>query len=472
MKNKKLYIVSLTLAIIVLGSAFHAGFSSEAKVNPTPFSDVVEVKSEPINYWKAGREYVFGDIGIDHWAGGHILGDPVKAAGQHQVDHSKHMREYYENIASEIRKQNYTDAARKAAQEDLVRGANEMAEKAGKMEKIGNGVMKGAELAGAAADIYGAVQDIRRLTSGKDDYVSETMVNVQNGTAGLHNFFVGSSYVKNPVVKGIGAVGKEITGPIKDLLDNSEFQKACNSPGFLDNDFVKNLDEFNRCFNGACINMFGGDGGQYYADQLAKRQAIIDGKQSQRPIKGAGVYKPNIYLYPLETKEVTVTFDYPGLLTRVIPDYPGSWSVLATPEGKLSYEGADYDFLFYEAETYLQYFQTEEGYYISEDGRSTEFKEILSAYGLNEKEIADFVEFWTQFLAEDTDYIMYPQLTEAVDGAMPVDIVDENGNRPDSIFRIWFVFEKANADTSFVWAKPEGFDRKGFSAVEWGGLFK
>ena len=73
--------------------------------------------------------------------------------------------------------------------------------------------------------------------------------------------------------------------------------------------------------------------------------------------------------------------------------------------------------------------------------------------------------FWCEKLESGHDYTMYPQLTETVDVSMPIEI----SPKPDTFIRIWFVFVKD--DTPQQLAKITPFERNGFTAVEWGGLF-
>lgn len=181
---------------------------------------------------------------------------------------------------------------------------------------------------------------------------------------------------------------------------------------------------------------------------------------------GVGALKPNIYLYPEEQTDIVVSFEHPELLTTVIPDYSGNWSVTAEPDGTLhSEDGQDYSYLFYESETQPFFFGNKEGWLIKADERAERYTEILTEYGFNEKEIADFVEFWVDKLPEGVDYMMYPNDTEIIDRAMPVSFSTE----PDSIFRIWFTFEVYD-DQEVPEPEVEEFIRDGFTVVEWGGV--
>lgn len=196
-------------------------------------------------------------------------------------------------------------------------------------------------------------------------------------------------------------------------------------------------------------------------DKLAKKHS-----GRTKPANGVGALKPNIYLYPEEQIDIVVSFEHPELLTTVIPDYSGNWSVEAAPDGTLQAEdGNEYSYLFYESETQPFFFGNKEGWLIKADERAERYTEILTEYGFNEKEIADFVEFWVDKLPEGVDYMMYPNDTEIIDRAMPVSFSTE----PDSIFRIWFTFE-AYDDQEVPEPEVEEFNRDGFTVVEWGGV--
>lgn len=188
-------------------------------------------------------------------------------------------------------------------------------------------------------------------------------------------------------------------------------------------------------------------------------------KGATAPANNVGVYKPNIYLYPEDETEFSVTFARPELLTVSDPQYEAGWQGTALPDGTLYVNGDAYGFLFYESLTDERYYQRETGYLIPADNRETVFTKILTSYGLNAQEIADFNEFWCEKLTAGSEYAMYPQLTETVDSAMPVSVTPA----PDSVLRIWFAF--AENETPHDTAEPQAFAREGWVMMEWGGFF-
>ncbi len=192
---------------------------------------------------------------------------------------------------------------------------------------------------------------------------------------------------------------------------------------------------------------------------------VKEAKSVTAPANDVGVYKPNIYLYPAEATPFAVTFSRPELLTVTDPVYGSGWQGTALPDGTLETKDGTYRFLFYESLTNERYYQREAGFTVPAEDRAAVFTEILTGYGLNEQEIADFNEFWCEKLDAGCDYAMYPQLTETVDAAMPVTVTPA----PDTVLRLWFAFVKD--ETPATTAVPQGFAREGTTMVEWGGFF-
>ncbi|MBQ7714320.1 MAG: hypothetical protein IJT70_00445 [Clostridia bacterium] len=226
------------------------------------------------------------------------------------------------------------------------------------------------------------------------------------------------------------------------------------------------VDTFNKYYQGLFEKWFNKD----QLKQVEENEKLLS--DMQKKCQGASftsnrvnVYKPNIYLYPEKECEVSVVFTLPELLTVTDPVYGNGWRVGAKPNGTLSLGESEYGYLFYESLTDPDIWQTEEGFFIPAEGREEAFERILSSYGLNGREIADFVEFWCEKLDEGCTYSMYPQLTEAVDGAMPVNV----SPAPNSVLRIWFAFVKDSEPLRE--ADIQSFDRDGFTLIEWGGFF-
>jgi|GEM_PF-2245538 len=186
-------------------------------------------------------------------------------------------------------------------------------------------------------------------------------------------------------------------------------------------------------------------------------------------MEGGPNEKPNIYLYPEIPTAVRVALLDPDQITASIPAYPaGGWRVTAGPDGTLTdTDGAEYGYLFYESGIPDYSFQYESAFYLPAQEREETFERILTLYGLNEAEKADFKEYWCERLPAGRDYLMYPQINEACDRVSPLGITPA----PDAVFRLWFVYKEAGAgDAGREEPAPERFVRKGFTVVEWGGM--
>lgn len=100
--------------------------------------------------------------------------------------------------------------------------------------------------------------------------------------------------------------------------------------------------------------------------------------------------------------------------------------------------------------------------------RTKTFIEILDNYGFNEMEKMDFIEFWNRKLDSNKAYTVYPQATELIDKAMPVEIVPA----PVKTYRIWFYFISGSRKDVTTPAATEKIERQSNIMVEWGGMVK
>ncbi len=197
--------------------------------------------------------------------------------------------------------------------------------------------------------------------------------------------------------------------------------------------------------------------------------------------------KPNIYLYPTETTDVSVRLTFPrgGGVTVSEPMYLDGWKVEATPAGVLTnYErvvhsdpdrpdtaivtsepvatGA-YTYLFFEADPPDEW-QTERGWLVEGEDLGDFFAENLAAYGFNEREIEDFLGYWEPRLNAGY-YAVFPQLAADIEPLVGLDVYPE----PDSVLRLYY-YVVADPDFGGELAPPEipHFERQGFAVVEWG----
>ena len=112
----------------------------------------------------------------------------------------------------------------------------------------------------------------------------------------------------------------------------------------------------------------------------------------------------------------------------------------------------------------IRYFK--EGFYVTKDNAINFLEEKLSIIGLNYKERNEFIMYWLPILEKNKKSLVYFELTNS----------RQNYNRliinpkPDSLLRVAIHVKKVNQKTSIKEEKLPRFERKGFTAVEWGGV--
>lgn len=173
-------------------------------------------------------------------------------------------------------------------------------------------------------------------------------------------------------------------------------------------------------------------------------------------------FKPNIYLYPEQTTQLSVQLDLaPGAkIVASVPEYASGWAVEATPDGLI--DGA-YDYLFYEA-VVTDVFQRDEGWIVDSDQAMAWFADVLAAYDFEAGEIEDFVDSWEGELPEASCYRVFPQLDATISRTVGLRIEPP----PDSARRVWFLVECAQECEGLAEPVIPAFVRTGFAAVEWG----
>jgi len=92
------------------------------------------------------------------------------------------------------------------------------------------------------------------------------------------------------------------------------------------------------------------------------------------------------------------------------------------------------------------------------------FEEKLTILGLNDREKTDFITFWAPKMdVKDYYYINFPN--EIFDSLHPLTV----SPRPDSIQRVFMVYEGLDEKVNVKQQPLTPFSRSGFSVIEWGG---
>jgi hypothetical protein len=174
--------------------------------------------------------------------------------------------------------------------------------------------------------------------------------------------------------------------------------------------------------------------------------------------------KPVVYLYPEKTTKVSVNVD--ATITVSDPEYGNGWNVTAEPTGALtSADGKKFESLFWEG-TGKEYPPVTQGFVVKRADVEKTLRSHLSQLGLNEKESADFMEFWLPKMPT-TPYVRLTWFgTRQMDALAPLTVTP----KPDSVIRIFLDFQGLEKPVVLPEQKLGHIPRKGFTVVEWGGL--
>ena len=203
-----------------------------------------------------------------------------------------------------------------------------------------------------------------------------------------------------------------------------------------------------------------------YAESTEKQQDVINFVSGiKENCAGVGIGgKPVIYLYPEKEQEVNVKLDLDGKFTFTYPEYNNGWNVTAKPDGTIISDGKEYSYLFWEGlmPTFKPDFK--EGFVVKGSESAEFLRETLSQMGLTPKEYNEFIVYWAPKLQENEYNKIYFAEDDYTDEAKL-----EINPKPDSILRVFMVYEKADENTILPKQEIKPFERKGFTVVEWGG---
>lgn len=180
----------------------------------------------------------------------------------------------------------------------------------------------------------------------------------------------------------------------------------------------------------------------------------------------AVAYKPVIYLYPESALQVSVRVEPNGEFTCTYPEYDAAngWDVTAEPDGTLSTkDGREYGCLFWEARLDMPC-DFSEGFCVSGEDTAKFLEWALTEQGLTPKERSDFIIYWLPQM-QDNPYNVISFQGGTYESAAPLAVTPA----PDSIKRVFMAYYSAKAPVDIPAQKLCGFDRTGFTVLEWGG---
>ena len=174
--------------------------------------------------------------------------------------------------------------------------------------------------------------------------------------------------------------------------------------------------------------------------------------------------KPVIYLYPETETRVTVKLDLSGELTCTYPDYDGGWTVTAAPDGTLTDEhGQTYNYLYWEGEG-TEAYDFSKGFCVAGSDTAAFLEDALDRLGLTRREANEFLVYWLPRM-QDNSYNLIAFQQEAYTESAKLTV----SPRPDSVLRVFMAWKPLARPVDVPAQTLPGFERRGFTLVEWGG---
>ena len=175
--------------------------------------------------------------------------------------------------------------------------------------------------------------------------------------------------------------------------------------------------------------------------------------------------KPVIYLYPEEKTDVSVKLDLDGAITCAYPDYRDGWEVTVYPDGTIidKYDGEEYYCLYCEGRGAADW-DMSKGFAVKREDTADFLRSKLKEIGLTPRESNEFIIYWLPELQKnECNFITFQ--TEAYEKNAGLEI----SPAPDSMLRVFMVYEPCSEDFAPEPQEFEPFERNGFTVVEWGG---
>lgn len=187
-------------------------------------------------------------------------------------------------------------------------------------------------------------------------------------------------------------------------------------------------------------------------------------KQSDWQPDPFACYKPVIYLYPEKQTDISVNFNSDVKLTCTYPEYKDGWLVTASPDGTLTDKnGQIFNYLYWEGDINTD-FDFSEGFCINGESTAEFLDEALKKLGLTRREANEFIVYWLPLMQNNKYNIISFQSTAYTEAAEL-----EISPSPDTLIRIFMAYKPSEEYIEIPEQALSAPERKGFTAVEWGG---
>ncbi|MBR6257475.1 MAG: hypothetical protein IKR23_08860 [Lachnospiraceae bacterium] len=230
----------------------------------------------------------------------------------------------------------------------------------------------------------------------------------------------------------------------------------------------------------------GSAGGSYAAPTPTPYPYYID--------PGLEVDKPAIYIYPDEDmtadtgmfsddntplSEVHVKLSlYRTDMISMWPDadqvdaYMYYWNMYAAPDGTLyDSNGNEYTYIFWEAGDHGVH-DFSKGFCVAGEDTAEFLRNTLSQIGLTPAEYNEFIVYWLPRMQGNAyNLITFEGLekNDAYNSYYGLEVTDAHGNEAESVLRVMMVWKPVDEYTEIEPQVFTGFERNGFTIVEWGG---
>ncbi|NTW10648.1 MAG: hypothetical protein HGA26_04730 [Chlorobiaceae bacterium] len=194
-----------------------------------------------------------------------------------------------------------------------------------------------------------------------------------------------------------------------------------------------------------------------------RKNFYLEGRELKDAMSMEVVKKPALYLYPEKVTKVEVRLAPKGRITRTIPSCSGKWSVTVGSDGRIERK---YRYLFYEAALTNPIAQPEEGWCVRRADLRSWMDSRLPRLGLSRQETRDFKVYWLKNLPKSEFWIVRLIRPEVVEDQLGL-IINPS---PRSLLRLLFYFTPSESQVRLREPEIQRFERKGFTAVEWGGI--
>ncbi|MDO4996575.1 MAG: hypothetical protein Q4E69_05295 [Bacilli bacterium] len=203
-----------------------------------------------------------------------------------------------------------------------------------------------------------------------------------------------------------------------------------------------------------------GSGNEYYYIPSTGEVGVIQ-------TEGVGGYaKPVLYLYPKKKTTVKVSFEHNELLTTTYPKFKNVWKVTANKNGDLYDSKGRYYYGLYWEEEENHNIDFSTGFYVTKDNAIDFLEEKLDKIGFTQREANEFIMYWLPILEKNGKNLVYFELTDEREAYNKL-IIEP---KVDSLLRVAMHVKKVDQEVNIKEQKLPTFKRKGFTAVEWGGV--